>query len=412
MSDAAPERSGPGSTEFVILIASIMMLVAFAIDSMLPALPAIGRDLGIVTENHRQLVITAFMIGFGVVQVFVGTLSDRFGRRWPVLIALAGYTITSLLAAISGSFELLLLSRVLQGAAAAGGRVVVTSIVRDRFQGREMARIMSLASVVFMAAPILAPAVGALVLEFGPWRWIFGVLAILSATLWLWVALRLPESWPSERRLPVSFAQLRYSFGRVLGDRMSVGYTIALTCFTCMLMGYLVSVQQIFEHVFGRPEFLPWGFAIMAAGMAMASLVNARIVRRYGMRLIGHWGLIWFTCLALVHLLVSLSAYETMWSFIILQTLMVMGFSFAVGNFNAMAMENLGDVAGTAASVQGSFNTIVGALVGAAIGQSFNGSTTPLYIAAVLCGVAGIAAVLVTERGRLFVAHQDTVPQA
>lgn len=327
-----------------------------------------------------------------------------------MLIALAGYTVTSLMAAFSGSFTLLLISRVLQGVASAGSRVVVTSIVRDRFEGREMARIMSSASVIFMAAPILAPAVGTLVLEFGPWRWIFGLLAVLGIIMWVWVLLRLPESWPPERREPISVKQLARSYRIVLTDRMSVGYTIAITCFSCVLMGYLVTVQQIFDHIFHRADFLPWGFAIMAAGMAVASLINARIVRRYGMRLIGHCGLILFIVIAAIHLAVAWSEKDTLWSFIALQTLMFMGFSLSAGNFGAMAMEDMGDVAGTASSLQGSFNTIVGAVVGAIIGQSFAGSTVPLYTAAVLCGLFALMTVLITERGKLFVArHQPQV---
>jgi MFS transporter, DHA1 family, multidrug resistance protein len=407
---AKPEAGGPGQVEFVFLISSVMMLVAFAIDSMLPALPFIGASLAVVVENDRQFVITAFMIGFGVAQFFVGTISDRYGRRGLMLWSLLAYAVTSLGAALAPSFELLLVARAAQGMAAAGARVLVTSIVRDRFEGRAMAQVMSLAHVIFMAAPILAPLMGQAVIAIGPWRWIFGILCILGSLAWLWVAIRLPETLDPANQHDISKAQIWSSWNIVLRDRQSVGYTIAITAMTIGLMGFLVSVQQIFFDVFHRADFLPTGFGIMAAGMAVASLTNATIVMRYGMRHIGHWAIIFFTLFAGLHALVAFLGYETLWSFIVLQTLMMLGFSFAVGNLGAMAMENMGVVAGTASSLQGSFSTLTGAAAGAIIGQSFDGTTLPLYLSVFVCGCLALVSVFVTEGGRLFVArHAPTI---
>ena len=395
----------PGKTEFVFLISAIMMLVAFAIDSMLPALPAIGNGLGVSFENERQFVITAFMIGFGLAQFFVGAISDKYGRRGLMLWALFGYALTSLAATLAPSFDLLLLARAAQGMAAAGARVLVTSVVRDRFEGRAMAQVMSLASVIFMAAPILAPLMGQAVLAVAPWRWIFAVLAIIGILAWGWVLFRLPETLPGERRRSINPRELMISASRVVGDRQSLGYTITNTMITVGLMGFLVSVQQVFEVTFRVPELLPLGFGIMASGMAMASLANAALVNRLGMRLIGHSAIIFYTVFAGIHALVALAGHETLWTFIGLQTMMMLGFSFAVGNFGAMAMENMADVAGTASSLQGSFSTLIGASLGAVIGQSFDGTTVPLYTGIFVSGALSIVVILVTENGRLFVAR-------
>lgn len=395
----------PGRNEFVVLISAIMMLIAFAIDSMLPALPAIGNSLGVSVENKRQFVITAFMIGFGIAQFFVGAISDKYGRRGLMLWSLFGYAVTSLAATLAPTFELLLLARAAQGMAAAGARVLVTSVVRDKFEGRAMAQVMSLAHVIFMAAPILAPLMGQAVLAVAPWRWIFAVLALIGAAVWVWVLFRLPETLDPAKRRAINPTELLASASRVLGDRQSVGYTIANTLITVGLMGFLVTVQQVFDDMFGVPEFLPIGFGIMATGMAIASLANAAIVKRLGMRLIGHTAILFFTAVAGIHALVAISGYETLWTFVGLQTLMMLGFSFSVGNFGAMAMENMGDVAGTASSLQGSFSTLVGATLGAAIGQSFDGTTVPLYAGIFLCGLLSIVAIFVTEGGRLFVAR-------
>ena len=404
-SQSRQTQPGPGRIEFILLISAVMMTVAFAIDSMLPALPAIGNALGVGEENHRQWVISAFLMGFGVVLLCAGTLSDAWGRRRLMLWGLFGYSVTSLAASLAPSFEILLAARFAQGMAAAIGQVVVRSTVRDLYAGREMAQVMSLASSIFMMAPILAPALGQLILIFGPWRWIFAALAVIGFFIWAWVLRRLPETLPVEKRTPIERATVLASAKRVLTDRMSLGYSIASAMLSCALYGFLLSVQQIFEHVLRAPESLAAGFALMAAGMAVASLVNAVIVKRFGMRLIGHLALIFFTLMAGVHLLVASSGYESMTSFVLLQTLMMMGFSFTAGNFGAMAMENMGPVAGMANSIQGSIGNILGIIAGTLIGQSFDGTTVPLYVGYFLAGLVALAVVFVTEGGRFFVAR-------
>lgn len=400
--------NGPGRVEFVLLISAVMMIVAFAIDSMLPALPDIGRSLNVTNENDRPFVISAFLGGFSVTLLFVGVLSDRYGRRSLLLWFLFGFVLASLACTLASSFPMLLAARFVQGIMAAGGQIIIRSIVRDRFQGRDMAQVMSLASMIFMAAPILAPSMGQIILEFGPWRWVFAVLAAIGLVVWTWVWLRMPETLADNRRTAIDRASILRSARAVLSDRMSVGYSLAMALISCALFGFLLSVQQIFEHQFRRADFLPIGFAIMAAGMAVASLINASIVKRYGMRLIGHAALFFFTLAAAVHLTVALTGHETLWTFIGLQALMMMGFSLVVGNFGAMAMENMGDFAGMANSVQGTISNIIGLTIGTLIGQSFNGTTVPLYLGYFLCGVIALGIVFVTEGGRFFVARHPS----
>ena len=399
--------SGPGRVEFVILISAIMMIVAFAIDSMLPALPAISQALGVGDVSQRPLVISSFLLGFAVGQLFVGTLSDRYGRRGLMLWSLFGFAVASLAAALAPTFDHLLVARAVQGIFAAGARVIVTSTVRDRFEGRDMAQVMSLSSMIFMAAPILAPAMGQAILLVGPWRWIFGALAAIGLAIWAWVLWRLPETLAAQDRIPIERDTVIASAKLVLTDRMSVGYSVAMAMLSCALFGFLMSVQQIFETTFQRADLLPTGFAIMASGMAIASLLNAAFVQRFGMRLIGHGALFFFTIIAAVHATLSLSGYETLPVFIGLQMLMMMGFSFVAGNFGAMAMENMGGAAGMASSLQGSLANLLGTVFGTIIGQSFDGTTGPLYIGFTVSGVVALVAVYVTEGGRFFVARHN-----
>jgi MFS transporter, DHA1 family, multidrug resistance protein len=391
-----------GFAEFVSLIAAMMALTALGIDSMLPALPAIGESLGVTEPNHRQYVITSFLIGFAVAQLAYGPLSDRYGRR-PVLgIALASYAVTSALAAISGSFTLLLIARALMGTAAAGARVVSVALVRDCYSGRAMARVMSLAFIVFMAAPIFAPSLGQLILFAGKWPLIFWAVAGISLLVLAWFWLRMPETLPETGRLSLSPGRVARDYLLMLRDRHAVGYTLAIALVSGGLFGFIGSIQQIMAEVFGAGDLLAVVFPCVAATMALASFLNARLVMRVGMRRISHSALVVMVVLAAIHLGVALAGLEQLWLFIVLQALMMGCVGLSNANFSAMAMENMGEIAGTASSLQGFVTTLAGAVIGALIGQSFDGTTVPLYAGFLALGVAALAIVAITERGRLF----------
>ncbi|UZK65604.1 multidrug effflux MFS transporter [Sphingomonas sp. M1-B02] len=389
--------------EFVTLIAAMMALTALGIDSMLPALPAIGDSLGVAEPNHRQFVITTYLLGFAIAQLAYGPLSDRYGRR-PVLgTALILFVITSAVAAISGSFVLLLIARAAMGAAAAGARVVTVALVRDCFSGRAMARVMSLAFMVFMAAPIFAPAFGQGVLwAGGSWRMIFWGVAAVSTLVAVWFWWRMPETLGRGSRQSLQPARILSDYGLVLRDRCAVGYTIATALLSGGLFGFIGSIQQIMEEVFHRPEMLTLIFAAVASTMAVGSFLNSRIVMKLGTRRISHTALALLVLISAVHLLVALSGLETLWSFAILQALMMGCFGLATSNFSAMAMERMGEIAGTASSLQGFVTTLAGALIGAQIGQMFDGTTVPLYAGFLLMGVIAFAVVAIAERGRMF----------
>jgi DHA1 family bicyclomycin/chloramphenicol resistance-like MFS transporter len=389
--------------EFVTLAAALMALTALGIDSMLPALPAIGTSLGVDSANHRQFVITAFLIGFGTAQILYGPLSDRFGRRPVLIIALASYVVTSWIAAISGSFVLLLVARVAMGTAAAGSRVVTVALVRDCYAGRAMARVMSLVFIVFMAAPIFAPTVGQIILSAGgSWRTIFWGIGAIGALVLLWFAWRMPETLAADARQSLQPARVIADYGVMLRDRAAVGYTIATALLSGALFGFIGSIQQVMADVFHRPELLTTVFASVAGTMAVGSFLNSRIVMRLGTRVISHTALSLLTLVAAVHLMITLLGFETLWSFGVLQALMMACFGLATSNFSAMAMEKMGAIAGTASSLQGFVTTIAGAMIGAAIGQAFDGTTIPLYSGFLLMGGLSIVVVAVTERGRMF----------
>jgi DHA1 family bicyclomycin/chloramphenicol resistance-like MFS transporter len=403
--EAAAARQRPGFREFVVMIASLMALTALAIDSMLPALPAIGHALAVVHDNERQLVVTFFLLGLGLGQIVCGTLSDRFGRKPVLLGGLVLYVLFSALAALSVSFEMLLVMRLLEGLGASAARVVTVSVVRDRYAGRRMARVMSLAMIIFLAIPILAPAIGQLILSVAPWRWIFGVLAVFGTAVLAFTMIRLPETLHPEYRRSLRLRDVGSAWRTVLTNRTSICYTAALTFMTGALFGAISSMQQIFYDVFREPSLFPLMFALPAGTMGIASLTNAHLVERIGTRRISHAGLLGFIFFGVVHTGVVLAGYEQMWTFVAVQALAMASFALSTSNFSSMAMEPVGHIAGTASSVQGTLSTIGGAILGSWIGQQFDGTVLPFAVGTTLCGVAALVAVLVAEKGRLFRPH-------
>ena len=381
---------GPRLPEFIAMMAALMAVNALAIDSMLPALPAIGAALDVAEENRRQLVVTAYLLGFGAAQLFYGPFSDRFGRKPLLVVSLLFYAVFALLAGIASSFTLLLGARFCQGLAAAGTRVLVVSIARDRFQGATMERVMSITFIVFMLVPVLAPALGQGILAIASWRVIFIALAIYGAGVLIWSMIRLPETLSVEKRRPLSLTKIREAVGTTLTTRLSIGNTLALTLVMGGLFSFINSIQQIVFDVFGRPDLIAIVFASIAGPMAISSYLNSRIVERLGSRKIMLVGLASFAGFATLHLAISYFLGESLVVFIVLQALTMACFGLISANLGSIAMQPLGHIAGTASSVQGLITTVGGALIGLWVGQHFNGTTIPLLAGFALCGFAGL----------------------
>jgi DHA1 family bicyclomycin/chloramphenicol resistance-like MFS transporter len=402
---------GIGFREFVGLIAALMATNALAIDTMLPALPDIASSLGVHDEPSRGWIITAFILGFGAAQIVYGPIADRVGRR-PVLIGgLACYVLFGLGAASATSFAALLAFRVLQGFAVAATRVVTISVVRDCYGGRRMARVTSLAYMVFLAVPVLAPSIGQFMLAFMPWRGLFLGLSAYGALVLTWLCLRLPETLHRDYRRPIDPETIGRAIALTARDRQSRGYAVAQGMVNGALLGFINSLQPIFADIFERPHLMPTVFAGTAGMMMLASLLNARIVERVGARRVSHGAILGYLAIELVHLGIVLSGHETIATFAVCQGAAMFCFGLSFGNFGALAMEPMAAVAGTAASTQGCFVTVLGGLFGYAVGAAFDRTTLPMTLGFVVAGVLALAAILATERGRLFRPQQrDLAP--
>ncbi|MFI0846630.1 multidrug effflux MFS transporter [Mesorhizobium sp. IMUNJ 23232] len=393
--------------EFITICAGLMALNALAIDIMLPGLQQIGESLGVADENHRQLIIPTYFLGMAAALLFYGPLSDRFGRRKPLFVGLAIYIVAATVAAFAPSFEVLLALRFIQGIGAASTRVIAVSIVRDRFGGRAMAEVMSLIFMVFMIIPVIAPSLGQIVLLVGEWHEIFLVMAGIALAITLWAYIRMPETQHPEDRRAINLGSIFQGFGIVLSNRMSVCYTLASTIVFGALFGFINSAQQVYVGIYGLGVWFPVVFACVAGLMAVSSFLNSRLVGKLGMRRLSHAALLGFLTLSAIWFLWSLTGPVPFPVFVTLFAAAMFLFGWIGSNFNAISMEPLGHIAGTAASIQGFIQTLGGVIIGTAIGQSFDGTVTPL--AAGFCGVAGLGLVmvLIAERGKLFRPHHD-----
>jgi DHA1 family bicyclomycin/chloramphenicol resistance-like MFS transporter len=408
----APARR-PGSREMTALLAGLMALNAFAIDAMIPALPAIGRSLSVTQENHRQLVVVAYMIGFGSTQLLWGPQADRFGRKPILAIGIALYAAFALLCGIAGSFPLLIAGRVAMGASAAVTRVLVVAMVRDLFEAEAMARVMSLVFMVFMLVPVLAPTIGQAILLVAPWRAIFVVLAAYALIMLTWSHVRLPETLHPEYRRSLAWRDIAGAAMETIREPQSRGYTLALMLSFGGLVAYISSVQQIVFDAFQAPNAIGLVFAAVAAPMALASWTNSRVVGRYGLRRVGHGGAAAFALVTAVHAAIATAGAESLPVFIVFQGLAMACFAFTSSNVGTLAMEHMGPIAGTASSVQGVVGTIGGAMIGLVIGQAFDGTPRPFLWGMAACAALGFMLVLLTEPKRLFAgveARETTAP--
>lgn len=388
--------------EFIALVAALMALNALAIDVMLPALPYMGEALGISNENERQFVVSAYMLGMGIAVLAFGPLSDRFGRRAPLLVGIAIYIGACIAAIFAPSFAILLVLRFVQGMGAASVRVIAMSVVRDRYSGREMAEVMSLTFMVFMAVPIIAPGIGQILLLTGPWQTIFLFMGGLAAVLWIWTFVRLPESLAPENQRPLTVSGIFSSFKIVFTNRPAISYGLAGTFLFGALFGFISSSQQIYVDIYGLGVYFPVAFAAMAGLMAVSSFTNSLIVRRLGMRRLSHGAMIVFTVVSGIWLAFALSGFLPLWLFFSLLAIIMFSFGWASSNMNSLSMEPLGKVAGTASSVFGFIQTVGGALIGSYVGQMFNGTTIPAATGYFLMGILALVFILIAENGRLF----------
>ena len=390
-----------GRAELVVLMAMLMSLNALAIDIMLPALGLMSNAYALVGENDRQWVVTAYIYGMALGSIVYGSLADRYGRK-PVLIGtMALYVLFGLLCAVSERYDLLLAARFAQGFAAAAMGVLVQSIIRDRYEGDAMARIMSIIMMVFMAVPVTAPIFGELILMVADWHMIFVALSLFGVAALMWVMIRLPETLHPANVIPINLPSIVRTWKAVVTHRNSVGHVAASGLMMGPLFGYIASAQQVFADSFDAADIFVYIFALNASAMAVCSYLNARIVERIGARRVGQAALIVFIVTSIAHLAITAAGAITLWWFVLF-LLPAMGMiGFTGSNFSAVAMQPFGAMAGVASSFQNFARMTISTTIGAVVGLQFDGTTLPLIAGFVGCGLASLACIWWAEGGVL-----------
>jgi DHA1 family bicyclomycin/chloramphenicol resistance-like MFS transporter len=389
------EHPAIGFGEFVALMATLTALAALSIDTLLPALPAIGASLAVERANDNQLVISLFFLGFGVGQMFYGPLSDAAGRKPTAYAGLALFLAGTLLGLLSRAFPVMLVARLLQGLGVAGPRTITLALIRDKYEGRAMARVMSLVMFVFMFVPVVAPAIGQAILGVSGWRGIFVIYLVVGVIATVWFAVRQEETLPNSRRIPFSAKRIGAALREVVTTRRAIGFTIASGFVFGSFVGYLSSAQQILQQQYALGARFPLYFAMLSIALGGASFLNASLVLRLGMHTLATWSLrgICVVSVAFSVFAAASAGHPPLWALMTYLMVSFFGIGLLFGNLNALAMQPLGHIAGTGAAVVGATSMLISLMFGTWIGQSYNGTVLPLVIGfAALSGCASLIA--------------------
>ncbi len=378
--------------EFISLAAMLISLVALSIDSMLPALPNIANSFSMTSDNSQQLIITSVFLGLGIGQFFYGPLSDAIGRRPAISLGMLIFFLGCILCIFSTNFTQLLCGRFLQGLGAASPRIVTMAMVRDCFEGVTMARILSFIMAIFILVPALAPLAGQVLLLMGDWPFIFVAIFLFGLVSFIWFWLRQPETLEVENRTPFRPFQLWQSLIFISKQKTSLGATLVLGFLFGGFVAYLSSAQQIFVGHYQTGHLFPMYFAGLALSIGMASVINTRLVVRFGIKTVCLGALITQTILAWFLVLLFHLGYHDeppMWLFLLGAMPIFLCFGLQFGNLNSVALQPLGKIAGLGASLISSGSTLLAVPLGAIVGHAYNGTPFPLMFGFAVFGLMG-----------------------
>lgn len=385
----------PGSVAFTLTMSLTMAMTALAIDSMLPAFDSIRDDLGLARgATDVAVLVTGFMIGFGLGQLPAGLLADRFGRRQVLWGGLAIYIIGAIATMLAPTLATMAFARFIWGLGAAGPRVAVTAIIRDSFEGEQMARQMSNIMAIFLLVPMIAPSAGAAMVALGSWHYTVIMCAAVAVVVFAF-SVRLPATLPPEKRRSLSGTEIIASWRIVLTTPGTLPYLAAITIATSVFLSYLASSENIFGTVFGLDTWFPLIFGVMAVGLAVGALINGRIVERIGLDRIlfvtSSGFVLASTLMAIVAIVGDGTPPFLLFAFTLLLTLMSL--QIMMINANTAAMVPLGNVAGSGAALLGMAPMVIGSILGSLIDRQFDGTITPLSLAFVVASLLSFSAI-------------------
>lgn len=378
--------------ERIVLYALLTSLTAISIDALLPGLRMIGADVGVAPPLSTQHVVSLFIFGMVFGELFVGPISDAIGRKPALVLGLCVYGTGTLVALFAQSLEGVIVGRVLQGMGVAGPKIATRAMIRDQFEGEAMARVMSLLFSLFILVPMVAPALGQAVIAAAGWRAMFAVYLVLALALGTWLVLRHPETLMPAKRIPFRPRALLANASRILASRRVALLIVATGLVFGAQLLYLSLAADLFADTYGIRKMFPFYFALLTAGIGLASYLNARFLQRFGMEAMARGG---FVTLALsgIIMLGASAAFDgrpPLAVFLALGFLAFFAIGILFGNLNALAMRSLGQLAGLGASLIASGSSLVATLFALGLGGLYNGTVTILAGGILLAGALSL----------------------
>lgn len=378
-------------SEFILLMAALMSIVALSIDAVLPALPMIGEHLSVTDPNQNQKLITMIFLGLGFGQLIFGPISDSFGRKPIVYAGFGLFILASIICLTTRNFEMMLFGRVLQGMGLACPRTMTIAMIRDSYSGDYMAKIISIVVMVFILVPVIAPTLGQFLMVYLGWKSIFGVTLLFGIAVMLWFWLRQEETLNEEHRIPYRLTVFKTGTVAFFKIKPAVIYTLLSGLITGSFMVYLSTSQQIFEKQYGLSEEFPLIFASLAISVGFATFLNSRLVIRFGMKNLVHLSMLGFVLVSLLFLILYPNGQNP--SVAILVSFFAIQFfciGFLFGNLRALAMEPMGHIAGVGSALNGFISTVMAVPIANLIGSFVKDSVAPLFIGFLVCGLLSL----------------------
>ena len=377
--------------EFIVIMAALMSLVSLAIDALLPAMTNIGATIGITDATNNQLLITMIFLGLGFGQLISGPLSDSYGRKPIIYIGFIVFAFASLICVFSTSLEMMIAGRIAQGIGLSAPRTISIAMIRDRFSGNYMAKVMSFVVAIFILVPVVAPALGKIMLDLYGWQSIFYSQLLFGLAVMLWLWKRQPETLKKENKRDFKLSLLVVGLKEFIKHKNAVVFTFFSGCITGSFLVYLSASQLIFEQQYNLKDEFPFIFAGIALFIGIATFLNGTFVVRLGMfKLVSIFTII-FTLIPFVY--IFLYSGETNPSIYVLVTFFGLQFfaiAFLFGNTRALAMEPIGHIAGIGAAINGFVSTIMAVPIATLIGSFINTTALPLFIGFFVCGVIAL----------------------
>lgn len=381
------EENQKPNIEFILLMAALMSIVALAIDAILPAVSEIGAAIKSYNATDNQMLITMIFLGLGVGQLFFGPLSDCYGRKPIVYMGFVVFTVASIICLFAPNLTVMLLGRILQGIGLSAPRTMTISIIRDTYKGDYMARVMSFVTAFFILIPVVAPAIGKIILDGFGWEAIFYLQLVFALIIILWFWKRQPETLKPQYKIPITKNVFLDGFKEFVKYGDTVAFTIISGFITGAFLVYLSASQHIFETQYDLKDAFPYIFAGLAISIGLSTFTNGSLVLRFGMRKLSFLALLSFCVIAFAYVILFWNKPNP--SIVVLVAFLSVQFyclGFLWGNFRAIAMEPVGHIAGIAAAINGFISTLFSVPIATFIGQYIEDTVWPMFLGLAICG--------------------------